>query len=77
MVSLWTNRDTLERNVPLIRLDNDADLRVWRASIHDSATFYMLCYGATTEKVTHTVIGRDCTALCLQPRITKLPIASE
>ncbi|XP_029318421.1 serine/threonine-protein kinase 33 [Cottoperca gobio] len=27
MVSRWTNRDTLERNVPLIRLEDDADLR--------------------------------------------------
>lgn len=53
MVSLWNNRDTPERNVPLIRLDNDADLRVWNASIHDSTTFNMLCCGAATEKVTH------------------------
>ena len=29
MVSPWTSRDTLERNVPLIRLEDDADLRVW------------------------------------------------
>lgn len=42
MVSPWTNRDTLERNVPLMRLDNDADLWVWRASIHDSTKVYML-----------------------------------
>ncbi|KAK1891424.1 Serine/threonine-protein kinase 33 [Dissostichus eleginoides] len=27
MVSPWTSRDTLERNVPLIRLEDDADLR--------------------------------------------------
>ncbi|KAF3832680.1 hypothetical protein F7725_026345 [Dissostichus mawsoni] len=27
MVSPWTSRDTLERNVPLIRLEEDADLR--------------------------------------------------
>ncbi len=38
MVSPRASRDTLERNVPLIRLEDDADLRVQRVSIHGSTT---------------------------------------
>lgn len=36
MESLPATGDTLERNVPLIRLDSDDDLRVWSAPIHKS-----------------------------------------
>ena len=42
MVSPRTSRDTQERNVPLIRLNDVADLRVWRTSMYD-ATIVLCC----------------------------------
>lgn len=54
MVSLRTTRDTLERDVPVIRLENDAELRVWRASkCYDFTTVLCCALVVTSEEVTY------------------------
>lgn len=56
MVSARTSRDTLARNVPYIRLEDDADLRVRIASFPDS-TAVLCCAMRPPLKKSHILTG--------------------
>lgn len=50
MVSQRTGRNTVENDAPHIRLDDDADLKVWRASVHESTTVLCFALGPPLNK---------------------------
>lgn len=54
MVSPRTSRDTSEKHVPVIRLEEDAELRVWRASSPDSTTLLSCAVRPTLIEGTHS-----------------------
>lgn len=75
IVSPRTSRDTLERDVPVIRLENDAELRVWRAFIHDS-TIALCCAMGPPVKKSHILTGDLYSTLYQHQKRIKLHFAS-
>lgn len=70
-----TSKKTLRRNVPSIRLADKADLRVWRASIHDSITV-LFCAIRPPSQRSHILTGDLCSTLYLYQKRIKLHFAA-
>lgn len=68
MVSQRTGRDTVEKEAPHIRLEDDADLKVRRASMHQSTSVLCCALGPPLNK-SHSHTGNSIVLHLHQKRI--------